>query len=196
MTVNDTWLVAGLGNPGERYEATRHNIGQMVTDELARRIGVSFKRHTKANARTAEGRIAPGAPKLVLAKPNTYMNTSGGPIAQLRAYYDLPVERIIVIHDELDIDFDTIKLKQGGGHGGHNGLRDTAKALGTPDYLRVRVGIGRPPGRQDPADFVLGTFSKQERETLPMLISDAADAVELIVRDGLTAAQNTVHARA
>lgn len=194
--VNDTWLVVGLGNPGDRYEATRHNIGQMVTDELARRIGASFSRHSKANARTAEGRIAPGAPKLILAKPNTYMNTSGGPIAQLRGYFGLPVERIIVVHDELDIDFDVVKLKQGGGHGGHNGLRDTAKALGTPEFLRVRVGIGRPPGHQDPADFVLGTFSKQEREALPMLISDAADAVELIVREGLTAAQNTVHTRA
>lgn len=191
----DTWIVVGLGNPGERYEATRHNIGQMVTDELARRIGESFKRHSKAHARTAEGRLAPGTPKLVLAKPNTYMNTSGGPIAQLRAYYDVPVERIIVIHDELDIDFDAIKLKQGGGHGGHNGLRDTAKALGSPEFVRVRVGIGRPPGRQDPADFVLGTFSKQERETLGVLLEDAADAVELIAREGLLAAQNTVHGR-
>lgn len=191
----ETWLVAGLGNPGDRYAATRHNVGQMVVDELAERIGARFSRHAKANARVAEGRTAPGAPKLILAKPNTYMNESGGPIAQLRGYYDLPVERIIVVHDELDIDFDALRLKQGGGHGGHNGLRDTAKALGAPDFLRVRVGIGRPPGRQDPADFVLAPFSKQERETLPILIQEAADAVELIAAEGLLAAQNDVHAR-
>lgn len=192
----DAWLVVGLGNPGDRYAATRHNVGQMVLDELASRIGASFSRHAKANARTAEGRIAPGAPKLVLAKPNTYMNESGGPIAQLRGYYDLPVERIIVVHDELDIDFDALKLKQGGGHGGHNGLRDAAKALGSPEFLRVRVGIGRPPGRQDPADFVLAPFSKTERETLPILVREAADAVELIAREGLLAAQNAVHGKA
>ena len=192
----DAWLVVGLGNPGDRYAATRHNVGQMVLDELASRIGASFSRHPKANARTAEGRIAPGAPKLVLAKPNTYMNESGGPIAQLRGYYDLPVERIVVVHDELDIDFDALKLKQGGGHGGHNGLRDAAKALGSPEFLRVRVGIGRPPGRQDPADFVLAPFSKTERETLPVLIQEAADAVELIAREGLLAAQNAVHGKA
>lgn len=191
----DTWLVVGLGNPGERYEATRHNVGQMVVDELASRMGARFSRHAKANARVAEGRIGPGRPKVVLAKPNTYMNTSGGPIAQLRAYYDVPVERIVVVHDELDIDFDALKLKQGGGHGGHNGLRDAAKALGGPDFLRVRVGIGRPPGRQDPADFVLAPFSSQERETLPILIQEAADAVELIAEQGLVAAQNAVHAR-
>lgn len=194
VMANDAWLVVGLGNPGDRYAATRHNVGQMVLDEIARRIGATFARHARANARTAEGRIMPGAPKLILAKPNTYMNQSGGPIAQLRGYYDLPPERIIVIHDELDIPFDTLKLKQGGGHGGHNGLRDTAKALDTPEYLRVRVGIGRPPGRQDAADFVLGTFSSTERETLPNLIVDAADAVEQITTDGLVAAQQRFHA--
>lgn len=191
---NDTWLIVGLGNPGDRYATTRHNVGQMVVDELARRTGGTLKRHPRANARVAEVRLMPGGPRLILAKPNTYMNESGGPIAQLRSYYDLAPERIVVLHDELDIPFDTLRLKQGGGHGGHNGLRDTAKALGTPDYLRLRIGVGRPPGRQDPADFVLAPFASAEREVLAILIQDAADAVEHIVREGLLAAQQRVHA--
>lgn len=187
------WLVFGLGNPGERYRATRHNIGQRVVDELARRTGASFKRHTRASAVVAETRAAPGGPRLVLAKSTGYMNSSGGPAAALVKYYDVPIEQLIVVHDELDLDFDTVRLKRGGGHGGHNGLRDISAAL-SPDYLRVRVGIGRPPGRQDPADYVLGTFSAAERETVEILIADAADAVELIIANGLTAAQQRVHA--
>lgn len=188
-----TWLVMGLGNPGPRYEMTRHNIGQLVADELADRIGASWRQH-KAGARVAEGWLRPGGPKLVVAKSNGYMNTSGGPAAALAKFFGLTPDRVVVVHDELDIPFDQIKLKSGGGHGGHNGIRDIAKALATPDFARVRVGIGRPPGRQDPADWVLSEFSPTERKTLPILVSDAADAVELIVEEGLTAAQQKVHA--
>lgn len=189
----DTWLIVGLGNPGPRYEATRHNVGQMVIDELAGRRNEGFKVH-KAGARITEGWLRPGGPKLVLAKPNTFMNVSGGPVANLAKFFDIPADRVVVVHDELDIPFDTLKLKTGGGHGGHNGVRDVAKALGTPDFPRVRVGIGRPPGRQDPADWVLDAFGQAERKTLPILVSDAADAVELLVDEGLVAAQQRWHA--
>jgi PTH1 family peptidyl-tRNA hydrolase len=189
----DTWLVIGLGNPGPRYEATRHNVGQMVVDDLARRRGETFKAH-KANARVVETWLRPGAAKLVLAKSNSYMNTSGGPVAALAKFYGVPAERVVVVHDELDIPFDTLKLKVGGGHGGHNGVRDIAKALGTPEFPRVRVGIGRPVGRQDPADWVLDPFSSAERTTLPTLVGDAADAVEQLVDEGLIAAQQRWHA--
>jgi PTH1 family peptidyl-tRNA hydrolase len=189
----DTWLVIGLGNPGPRYERTRHNIGQMVVDELASSRNEAWKQH-KAGARVVETWLRPGGPKLVLAKSNGYMNTSGGPASALAKFYSISADRVIVVHDELDSPFDALKLKTGGGHGGHNGIRDIAKALDTPDFARVRVGIGRPPGRQDPADWVLGEFSATERKTLPILVADAAEAVELIVADGLTAAQQKVHA--
>ncbi|PTT19899.1 aminoacyl-tRNA hydrolase [Microbacterium sp. HMWF026] len=189
----DTWLIVGLGNPGPRYEATRHNVGQMVLDELAARRRESFKAH-KANARVVETWLRPGAAKLVLAKPNSFMNVSGGPASQLARFYGTEAERVVVVHDELDIPFDTIKLKVGGGHGGHNGVRDIAKALGTADFPRVRVGIGRPAGRQDPADWVLDPFGATERTTLPILVSDAADAVEMLIDEGLVAAQQRFHA--
>jgi len=192
----DTWLVVGLGNPGDRYAKTRHNVGQMVADVLAARLGATFARHTRANARVAEGRIRPGAPKLVVAKPNSFMNTSGGPVSQLASYYGVDADHVVVVHDELDIPFDTLKLKQGGGHGGHNGLRDIASALGTPAFVRVRVGIGRPPGRQDAADFVLREFAPAEREHVAILVEEAADAVELIAEQGVLAAQNSVNAKA
>lgn len=188
----DPWLVVGLGNPGPGYAANRHNVGQMVVDELAARMRASFTSH-KANARVAEGRVVPGGPRFVLAKPNTYMNVSGGPVNGLLKFYGIAPDHLIVVHDELDIPFDSLKLKQGGGHGGHNGLRDIIAASGSADFIRVRVGIGRPPGRQQPADFVLQNFSGTERDTLPNLIVDAADAVELIASDGLTAAQLKVH---
>ena len=187
-----SWLVVGLGNPGNQYAKNRHNIGQMIVDELANRLDARFVQH-KANAVVAEGRIVMGGDKVILAKSNGYMNTSGGPVSGLAKYFGVPTERIIVVHDELDIPFDRLKLKQGGGHGGHNGLRDIAKALNTPEFLRVRVGIGRPPGRQDPADFVLSDFNASEREQLPVLIGDAADAVTLIVTEGLLEAQQRVH---
>ena len=189
----ETWLVVGLGNPGVRYENTRHNVGQMVIAELASRRGETLRAH-KANARVAESWLRPGGAKLVLATPNSYMNVSGGPVSQLARFYDVPADRVVLVHDELDIPFDTIKLKTGGGHGGHNGIRDVAKALGTPDFPRVRVGIGRPPGRQDPADWVLDPFSSAERAALPVLVSEAADAVELLVGEGLLAAQQKHHA--
>lgn len=191
--VADAWLVVGLGNPGPRYESTRHNVGQMVVDELARRRGATFKSH-RANARVAETWLAPGSAKLVLAKPNSFMNVSGGPVTGLAAFFGIETDRVIVVHDELDIPFDTIKLKVGGGHGGHNGVRDVAKALDTPEFTRVRVGIGRPPGRQDAADWVLDPFGAAERAQLPLLIGDAADAVELVVGEGLLAAQQRYHA--
>lgn len=188
-----SWLVVGLGNPGPRYETTRHNIGQLVVDELAARRGERFTAH-KANARVAETWLRPGAAKLVLAKPNSFMNVSGGPVSSLAKYYGIDAERVIVVHDELDIPFDTVKLKNGGGHGGHNGVRDVVKALGTADFPRVRVGIGRPPGRQDPADWVLDPFGATERTTLPILVGDAADAVEQLIDEGLLAAQQRFHA--
>ncbi|MGB4777249.1 aminoacyl-tRNA hydrolase [Microbacterium sp.] len=189
----DTWLVVGLGNPGPRYENTRHNVGQMVVGELAARRSETLRAH-KANARVAETWLRPGGAKLVLAVSNSFMNTSGGPVSQLARFYAVPADRVVLVHDELDIPFDTIKLKTGGGHGGHNGIRDVAKALGTPDFPRVRVGIGRPPGRQDPADWVLDPFSSAERAQLPMLLSDAADAVEQLIDEGLLAAQQRHHA--
>ena len=191
--MSDTWLVVGLGNPGAQYESTRHNVGQFVVDELAGRLGARFSRHTRANARVAEARLRPGGPKLVLAKSNGYMNTSGGPVSQLAAYYGVGTDHLIVVHDELDLPFDGIKLKQSGGHGGHNGLRDIIAAQDA-DFVRVRVGIGRPPGRQDPADYVLKPFTAVERETLPIIVGEAADAVELLVEHGLTGAQQRVHA--
>lgn len=189
----DAWLVVGLGNPGPRFELTRHNVGQLVVDVLAERRGETFRTH-KANARVAETWLRPGGPKLILAKPNTFMNVSGGVVAGLAKFYGIDPERVVVVHDELDIPFDTIKLKAGGGHGGHNGVRDVAKALGTSDFARVRVGIGRPNGRQDPADWVLDPFGATERKSLPMLVSDAADAVEQLMGEGLLAAQQKHHA--
>ncbi len=191
--MSDAWLIVGLGNPGPQYERTRHNIGQLVVDELARRRGQGFRSH-KANARVAEAWLRPGGPKLVLAKLNTFMNVSGGPVAGLVQFYGIPPERVVVVHDELDIPFDAVRLKIGGGHGGHNGVRDVAKALGTPDFPRVRVGIGRPPGRQDPADWVLQQFPASAREELALAASDAADAVERLVDEGLLAAQQVHHA--
>ncbi|SFR73725.1 peptidyl-tRNA hydrolase [Agromyces sp. CF514] len=191
----NTWLVVGLGNPGAPYAGNRHNVGQMVVDELATRIGATFKTH-KTPSRVAEGFVRPGGPKLVLAKSNGYMNTSGGPVSALLKFYGLEPDRLIVVHDELDIPFDTVRLKAGGGHGGHNGLRDILKATGNADFTRVRVGVGRPPGRQDAADYVLKDFSGTERATLPNLISDAADAVEAIADVGLVAAQQKFHSPA
>ncbi|BDV31102.1 aminoacyl-tRNA hydrolase [Microbacterium terricola] len=189
----ETWLVVGLGNPGPRYELTRHNVGQLVVDVLAERRGEGFKAH-KANARVAETWLRPGGPKIILAKPNSFMNVSGGPVAGLAKFYGIEPDRIVVVHDELDIPFDTVKLKIGGGHGGHNGVRDVAKALDTAEFPRVRVGIGRPPGRQDAADWVLDPFGATERQNLPILLGDAADAVEQLIGEGLLAAQQKHHA--
>src|SRR5215472_14144198 len=186
----ERWLIAGLGNPGEQYAANRHNVGFLVADELAERAGVRFKRD-RSRAQVASGRLA-GVP-VVLAKPMTFMNVSGGPVRALRGFYKVPGDRIVVIHDELDIPFDTVRLKLGGGDNGHNGLRSVTAALGTRDYYRIRIGIGRPPGRMDPADFVLRDFSAAEREALPVLLSRSADAAELLLERGLATAQNEFH---
>lgn len=188
----DLWLVVGLGNPGPGYAANRHNVGQMVVDVLAERMGATFKRH-RSNAMIAEGRVRPGGPRFVLAKPLSYMNVSGTPVAALARFYKVPPARIIVVHDELDIPFDTVRLKLGGGPGGHNGIKSLTVNLATPDFVRVRVGIGRPPGRQDPADFVLKDFSSSERPALPVLLEEAADAVELVATSGLETAQQRFH---
>ena len=187
---DDRWLIAGLGNPGAGYAGNRHNAGYLVADELARRIGGRFK-PGKFRTSTAEGRLA-GTPVTVL-KPLTYMNESGGPVAGLRGFYHLPADRIVVVHDELDLPYGTIRLKFGGGDNGHNGLRSITAALGTRDYYRVRFGIGRPPGRMDPAAYVLRDFTAAEREELPFLVDRAADAVEALLHDGLAAAQNQFH---
>jgi PTH1 family peptidyl-tRNA hydrolase len=184
------WLVAGLGNPGPGYAGNRHNAGFMVADLLAGRMGVRF-RAGKYQAAVADGRLA-GQP-VTLAKPMTFMNASGGPVAGLASYYRLPPGQLVVIHDELDLPFGAIRLKLGGGDNGHNGLRSLTSSLGSRDYYRVRFGIGRPPGRMDPAMFVLRDFSAAERTELPLLVDRAADAVTALLADGLAAAQNVFH---
>lgn len=197
LPASGPWLVVGLGNPGAEHAADRHTVGAMVVDELASRLRTGFKA-SKQRAVVAEVRLGPPGPasqRVVLAKPTSWMNESGGPTAGLARFYGVDPLRVIAVHDELDIDAGAVRLKRGGGEGGHNGLRDISKALGTKDYVRVRVGIGRPPGRMDPADFVLRGFSSVERKELPFLLSDAADAVEAVVTDGLEAAQQRFHAR-
>ena len=195
MPSEGPFLVVGLGNPGPGYAGNRHNVGAMVLDVLADRAGVrlSAGKGPRARALAGEGRLA--GRRVVLARPLTYMNESGGPVRGLLDYHHLPVEDLVVIHDELDISFASVRLKRGGGEGGHNGLRSISRSTGTRDYLRVRVGIGRPPGRQDPADFVLKDFSSVERKELGLLIAEAADATESLLVQGLTAAQNLVHPR-
>jgi PTH1 family peptidyl-tRNA hydrolase len=191
---DDRFLVVGLGNPGPRYAATRHNAGFLVVDLLAERLGGRLKAHRppRGRADVLEGRLA-GVP-VVLAEPRSYMNESGGPVVGVARFYKIPVDRIVVVHDELDLPFGALRLKLGGGDGGHNGLRSVSAALGSKDYLRVRFGIGRPPGRQDPADFVLREFGAAERKELGFLVDRAADAVEALVREGLEAAQNAYNA--
>lgn len=188
----DSWLVVGLGNPGPGYAGNRHNVGQMALAQLADRASATFTSH-KANASVAEGRSSAAGTKVVLARPSSFMNLSGGPVAGLLRFYKIEPSRLIVLHDELDIPFDSLRLKFGGGHGGHNGIRDIMAAIGTGDFTRVRIGIGRPPGRQPAADFVLRDFTGQERSALPNLLVDAADATELIASEGLTAAQLKYH---
>lgn len=194
------WLVVGLGNPGPTYAGNRHNVGHMVLDELGRRAGAQFASRSTSATRAAvcETRVgvlpggAPG-PRVVLAKPVSYMNVSGGPVAALVRYLGVPTERVVVVHDELDVPFGQVRLKAGGGEGGHNGLRSISSALGSREYLRVRVGVGRPPGRMDAADYVLKDFSATERKDLPCSVDAAADAVEMVVTQGLLAAQQRFH---
>ncbi|PZT69321.1 aminoacyl-tRNA hydrolase [Streptomyces sp. SW4] len=187
------WLIAGLGNPGPEYAGNRHNVGFMVVDLLAERIGARFKRHGKAQAQVVEGRIGPPGPgsrRVVLVKPMSYMNLSGGPVTALRDFYKVPTAHVVAVHDELDIDYGVLRLKLGGGDNGHNGLKSMTKAMG-PDYHRVRCGIGRPPGRMPVADFVLKDFSSAERKELDWFVDRAADAVECLVTEGLERAQSS-----
>jgi PTH1 family peptidyl-tRNA hydrolase len=194
--VDGVWLVAGLGNPGREFDGNRHNVGFLVADLLAARIGAKFGRHRRAVAHVAEGRLGVGvdAPALVIAKPMTYMNLSGGAVAGLSHFYKIPPAQIIAVYDELDLPFGQLRCKIGGGEGGHNGARSLSAALSTKDYLRVRFGIGRPPGRQDPADYVLSDFSTVERKELDFLVDRATDIVESLITRGLEWTQNAYHA--
>jgi len=190
--VTDVWLVVGLGNPGPAYAGHRHNVGYLVDDVLAQRMGSPFRAHKSGRADVVEGRLGPvGAetPRVVLARSRSYMNESGGAVSTLAKFYKVPPERIIAVHDELDIPYGALRIKLGGGDNGHNGLRSMRSSLGTGDFYRVRVGIGRPPGRQDPADFVLSNYTATERKELEINVVEAADAVESLVADGLEKTQ-------
>ena len=186
------WLIVGLGNPGPEYAMNRHNVGFMVADLLAGRIGGKFKRAGKAQAQVVEGRVGPPGPagrRVILAKPTSYMNLSGGPVNALREFYKVPLDRVVAVHDELDIDYGVLRLKLGGGDNGHNGLKSMTKAFGA-EYHRVRFGIGRPPGRMQVADFVLKDFSSTERKELDWFVDRSADAVECLIAEGLERAQS------
>ena len=196
--MTDPWLVVGLGNPGKEYAANRHNVGFMVADLLASRVGAKFGRAKRVQGEVAEGRLMSpgqhsGGPKLVLLKPLTYMNLSGAPVVSLSQFFKVPVSNVIAVHDELDVPFGQIRAKRGGGEGGHNGLRSMSKSLADKEYARVRFGVGRPPGRQDPADYVLSDFAGAERKELDFLVDRAADVVEAIVLEGVEWAQNKYH---
>ena len=186
-----TWLVVGLGNPGDQYAATRHNVGQMVIDELGKRHNVKFSTH-KSRTSIAAYKLGFGvdAHSVILAKSLGYMNETGGPIKALAQFYSVDVSQIIVLHDELDIDFAAIRTKQGGGDNGHNGLKSLTSSFGTPEYYRVRLGIGRPMGQQDPADFVLKQFSKEEKKDLAEFLDRGADVVESLITKGLDFTQS------
>lgn len=195
------YLVVGLGNPGPKYAANRHNVGFMVADLLAERISgrlgsaASWTRNARARAEVFEGRLSVGGPRVILVKPLTYMNLAGQSAGPLAVFFKVPNAQVIAVHDELDLPYGVLRLKSGGGEGGHNGLKSLTKALGGRDYLRLRFGIGRPPGRMDPAAFVLQDFSTAERTELPLFTELAADAVEQLITDGLTTAQNAHHKR-
>jgi PTH1 family peptidyl-tRNA hydrolase len=184
----DLWLVVGLGNPGPEYSGNRHNVGFGVLDTLASRVGGRFKSH-KSRADVIEGRLA--GQRVVLAKPRSYMNESGGPVSSLRDFFKVPLDRLVVVHDELDLPYGGLRLKLGGGDNGHNGLKSLRRSLGSGEFNRVRLGIGRPPGRMDAAAFVLRDFNAAERKDLDVLVERAADAVEALVVDGMDKAQNT-----
>jgi peptidyl-tRNA hydrolase, PTH1 family len=192
LKLSNTFLVVGLGNPGPNYALNRHNVGQMLLDVVAARFGETFKAH-KSNALVAEVKII-GGPKLILAKPLSFMNLSGGPTSSLMSFYKLDPESLIVAHDELDIPPASFRLKQGGGHGGHNGIRDIISAIDTNDFARIRLGIGRPPGTSDAADYVLKNFSSSEKTELAVTLEIAADALEEVARNGIVAAQGKYHA--
>jgi PTH1 family peptidyl-tRNA hydrolase len=185
-----TWLVAGLGNPGDQYAATRHNVGQMVIDQLVKRHSIKLASH-KSRTHIAAYKLGVGidAHQIILAKSHSYMNETGGPIKALANFYSIEPENIIALHDELDIGFAAIRTKLGGGDNGHNGLKSMTSAFDTPDYYRVRLGIGRPMGQQDPADFVLKQFSKEEKKDLDEFIERGADVVEFLIEQGLELTQ-------
>ncbi|WP_188545975.1 aminoacyl-tRNA hydrolase [Rhodococcoides trifolii] len=187
----DTALIVGLGNPGSQYERTRHNVGFVVAETIAARVGGKFSAHKRSNSDVVQARL--GDRPVVIAKPRSYMNESGGPVAGLVRFFSVKPVNMIVVHDELDVDFGLVRLKLGGGEGGHNGLRSISKSLATKDYLRVRVGVGRPPGRMDAASYVLKPFAAAERTELGIVVEEAADAVELLLKLGLEEAQNRVH---
>lgn len=187
MADNGPWLLVGLGNPGPQYAGTRHNVGFRVADVLAERVGGRFKAH-RGRADVVEARLDDH--RVVLAKPKSYMNESGGPVTALRDFFKVPLERLVVVHDELDLGFGMLRIKQGGGDNGHNGLKSLRRSLGSGEFYRVRVGIGRPPGRQDPAEWVLREFTAAERKELDLHVERAADAVESLLADGLATTQN------
>jgi PTH1 family peptidyl-tRNA hydrolase len=193
MTDDAPWLVVGLGNPGREYAGNRHNVGFLVADLLATRLGAKFGRNKRAHADVAEGRLGFGGPKVILVKPLTFMNLSGAPVSSLAQFFKVPLEHIIAVHDELDVPFGQVRAKRGGGEGGHNGLRSMSKSLAAKEYARVRFGIGRPPGRQDPADYVLSDFAGAERKELDFLVDRAADVVEAVMLEGVEWAQNKYH---
>ncbi|HJR44430.1 MAG TPA: aminoacyl-tRNA hydrolase [Actinomycetota bacterium] len=187
------WIVYGLGNPGDRYAKTRHNTGVGVVEELLARTSSSFKRH-KSGTLTAETTL--GGDKVVLARSTGYMNDSGRPLGQLMRFYKTPLDKLIVVHDELDIPFGEVRVKLGGGTAGHNGLKSVGNHLSSKDFVRVRVGISRPHGALDGADYVLQTFSGAERKELPEIVERAADAVERIIEAGAERAMNEFNTRA
>jgi PTH1 family peptidyl-tRNA hydrolase len=194
--MDQPWLVVGLGNPGDRYARNRHNVGYLVADRLAAGVGGKFSTH-RARAQVLEGRLPPsgGLPgrRIVVAKPGVFMNESGGPVAGLLNFYRIPIVRLIVIHDELDLPFGIVRLKQGGGEGGHNGLRSISRSTDSKDYLRVRLGIGRPPGRMDPADYVLKDVPASDREEVQLMVGDGADAVVSILVSGFVTTQARIN---
>ncbi len=192
MGAAEVWLVVGLGNPGPKYAGHRHNVGYLVAEELAERLGSPFRSHKSGRADVVEGRVgAPGTPgpRLVLARPRSYMNEIGGPVKGLATFYKVPAERIVAVHDELDIPFGTMRVKLGGGDNGHNGLRALRSSLGTGEFHRVRIGVGRPPGRQEVADFLLSDYTAAERKEVPLQVVLAADAVETLLTEGLERTQ-------
>jgi PTH1 family peptidyl-tRNA hydrolase len=182
-----TWLIVGLGNPGPTYANTRHNVGYLVAEGLAERIGAPFKAHVSRRADIVEGRL--GAERVVLGRARSYMNESGGAVSTLAKYYDVQPDQVIVIHDEIDIGLGQLRVKFGGGDNGHNGLKSLRKSLDTGDFFRVRVGVGRPNGSGEVHDHVLKAFSAAERKELPLLVEEAADAVESLISRGLEATQ-------
>lgn len=188
MSDGDGWLIVGLGNPGPEYEATRHNVGFLVVDELARRHGGRFRPHKRARAHVVEAHIA--GHRAVLVKPQTYMNESGQAVAPLSGFYRVDEAHLVVVHDELDLPFGSLRLKLGGGDNGHNGLRSLRQSLGTGDFHRARFGVGRPPGRMDPSAYVLRGFSAAERKEVDVHVARTADSVESLLTEGLERTQS------